>query len=76
MRIFTGVEVTGIDLHDGQVESVETDAGSIDTELVIAGAGPWSGHVWRMLSMWPSKMSGREDRVPRTPESSVSPDQA
>ena len=32
VRIFEGVEVTGIDLHDGRVDSVETSAGSIRTE--------------------------------------------
>src|SRR5438105_13817575 len=31
VRIFEGVEVTGFDLHDGLVQSVETDRGSIDT---------------------------------------------
>src|SRR5947208_6931236 len=49
VRIFEGVEVTGIDLHDGLVRSVETCAGSIETELLVAGAGPWSGQVRRMV---------------------------
>jgi methylglutamate dehydrogenase subunit A len=51
VRIFEGVEVTGIDLHDGLVDSVETTAGSIRPGLFVAGAGPWSGHVWRMLGL-------------------------
>ena len=53
VRIFEGVEVTGFDLHDGVVQSVETDRGSIATELFVAGAGPWGGHVWRMLGLPP-----------------------
>src|SRR5919201_4095368 len=40
VRIFEGIEVTGFDLHDGVVQSVETDRGSIATELFVAGAGP------------------------------------
>jgi glycine/D-amino acid oxidase-like deaminating enzyme len=51
VRIFEGVEVTGFDLHDGQVAAVETDRGSIATDLFVAGAGPWGGHVWRMLGL-------------------------
>src|SRR6059058_3783805 len=33
VRILEGVEVMGIDLHDGLVHSVETSAGSIETDL-------------------------------------------
>src|SRR5919201_5909226 len=51
VRIFEGIEVTGFDLHDGVVQSVETDRGSIATELFVAGAGPWAGHVWRVLEL-------------------------
>ena len=51
VRIFEGVEVTGFDIHDGVVQSVETDQGSIDCEVVVIGAGPWSGHMWRMLGL-------------------------
>src|SRR5690349_16946820 len=40
VRIFEGVEVTGFDIHDGVVQSVETDQGSIDCEVVVIGAGP------------------------------------
>jgi glycine/D-amino acid oxidase-like deaminating enzyme len=62
VRIFEGVEVTGIDLHDGLVQSVETSAGSIDTELLVAGAGPWSGHVWRMLGLPPEVKVARKEQ--------------
>src|SRR5438270_1596894 len=60
VRIFQGVEVTGIDLHDGLVHSVETSAGSIETDLLVVGAGPWSGHVWRMLGLPPEVTVARE----------------
>src|SRR5919204_900722 len=59
VRILEGVEVTGIDLHDGLVETVETSAGPIETELLVVGAGPWAGHVWRLLGL-PSEV-----RIPR-----------
>ena len=61
VRIFEGIEVTGIDLHDGLVQSVETSAGSIETELLIVGAGPWSGHVWRMLGLPPEVRVARKE---------------
>jgi glycine/D-amino acid oxidase-like deaminating enzyme len=51
VQILEGVEVTGIDLHDGLVQSVETSHGSIATEFLIVGAGPWGGHIWRMLGL-------------------------
>jgi methylglutamate dehydrogenase subunit A len=53
VRIFEGVEVTGFDIRDGRVHAVETDRGSIETDLFVAGAGPWGGHVWRMLGLPP-----------------------
>lgn len=51
VRIFEGVEVIGIELHDGIVRAVETPAGTIATDLLVAGPGPWAGHVWRMLDL-------------------------
>ena len=62
VRIFEGVEVMGIDLHDGLVHSVETSAGSIETDLLVVGAGPWSGHVWRMLGLPPEVKVARKDK--------------
>src|SRR5919201_599253 len=53
VRIFEGVEATGIDLHDGSVHAVETDHGTVETDLFVAGAGPWGGHVWGMLGLPP-----------------------
>src|SRR5689334_100384 len=37
VRILEGVEVTGLDLHAGEVQTVETSAGSIRTEFFVAG---------------------------------------
>jgi methylglutamate dehydrogenase subunit A len=51
VTVLEGVEVTGVDLHDGLVQSVETTQGSIETELLVVGAGPWSGHMWKMLGL-------------------------
>jgi glycine/D-amino acid oxidase-like deaminating enzyme len=62
VRILEGVEVTGIDLHDGLVQSVETPEGSIETELLVVGAGPWSGHAWRMLGLPSEVRVARKDK--------------
>jgi len=51
VRVYEGVEVVGLDLHDGHVAAVETDRGTIATDLFVTGAGPWGGHVWRMLGL-------------------------
>lgn len=62
VRIYEGVEVTGIDLHEGLVSAVETTAGSVETEVFVAGPGPWSGQVWRMLDLPEEVRVGRKDK--------------
>src|SRR3982074_3507216 len=47
-RLKEGVEVTGIDLASGRVQSVRTTAGDIATRLVINCAGPWAASIGRM----------------------------
>jgi sarcosine oxidase subunit beta len=36
---------TGIDVRDGRVTGVRTDAGTIRTDTVVCAAGPWSAEV-------------------------------
>ena len=62
VRIFTGVEVTGFDVDDERVTAVETDHGTIETDFFVAGAGPWGGHVWRMLGLPPEVRVARKDK--------------
>src|SRR5690349_10580290 len=61
VRIFTGVEVTGCDVDDERVRAVETDQGTIETDFFVAGAGPWGGHVWRMLGLPPEVRVARKE---------------
>ena len=49
VRRVYGVEVTGYDIADGAVRSVETSAGSINCEQVIIGAGAWTPTHWEWL---------------------------
>ena len=51
VRIYEGVEVTGIDLHGDEVHAIETSAGTIETDFFVAGPGPWSASAWRMLDL-------------------------
>jgi methylglutamate dehydrogenase subunit A len=62
VRIYEGVEVTGIDLHDGVVGAVETTAGAVATDVFVAGPGPWSGDVWRMLDLPEEVRVTRKDK--------------
>jgi glycine/D-amino acid oxidase-like deaminating enzyme len=62
VRIFEGVEVTGFDIADGRVRAVETDHGTIATDCFVAGAGPWGGHVWRMLGLPPEVRVARKEQ--------------
>ena len=59
VRILEGVEVTGIDLRGDEVHAVETSDGTVETDLFVAGPGPWAERVWRMLDL------PLEVRVPR-----------
>ena len=49
--VFTGVEVTGIDVQNGRILSVETSAGKIITPMVVNAAGPWAGLIGRMAGV-------------------------
>ena len=52
VTIITGVEVTGFKQDaSGSIQAVETNQGSIDTDYVIIGAGPWAKQFWDMLEM-------------------------
>ena len=50
-EVFTGVEVTGIDVQNGRILSVETSVGKINTPLVVNAAGPWAGLIGRMAGV-------------------------
>jgi methylglutamate dehydrogenase subunit A len=53
VKIYEDVEVIGLDLHAGEVRAVNTTQGTIATDCFVAGPGPWSGDVWRMLDLPP-----------------------
>lgn len=51
VEIETGVEVTGIKVVAGRITSVETDKGSISTDIVVNTAGPYSQLVGAMAGI-------------------------
>jgi sarcosine oxidase subunit beta len=48
---FTRAEVTGIRVHGGEVEAVETTQGVIQTRAVLNAAGPWAGVMGEMAGV-------------------------
>ncbi|MST31939.1 FAD-dependent oxidoreductase [Acidimicrobiaceae bacterium USS-CC1] len=48
LTVVGNVEVLGIDVADGRVQAVRTDAGTIRTERVVVCCGVWSPRVARM----------------------------
>ena len=48
VRILTGVAVTGLRVDGGAVTALETDRGTIETDYVIAGVGPWVRSIWQI----------------------------
>ena len=52
VQILSGVEVTGFEANgDGSVTRVITNRGSISTEYVILGVGPWIKNLWEKLGL-------------------------
>ena len=49
VRVISGVEVTDYNIQAGQVKSVVTNQGEINTDLVIWGLGAWTPKHWGML---------------------------
>ncbi|MCJ7660253.1 MAG: FAD-binding oxidoreductase [Anaerolineales bacterium] len=48
---YTDVNVTGINVANGKVTSIETDHGSISTPIVVNAAGPWAAIIGQMASV-------------------------
>ncbi len=48
LTIAASVEVTGIDVVDGQIRGVRTDHGDIATDTVVIACGVWSPRIARM----------------------------
>jgi glycine cleavage system aminomethyltransferase T/glycine/D-amino acid oxidase-like deaminating enzyme len=48
LTVAASVEVTGIDVEHGRVRRVHTDAGTIETDVVVVACGVWSPRIARM----------------------------
>lgn len=59
VQVLSGVEVTGFEMRGGAVAAVQTNQGTIQTEQVVIGAGPWSKNIWTMLGL-PNKIDIRK----------------
>lgn len=68
------VEVTGISLEAGEIISVETTRGKIDTPCVINAAGPWAGEVGRLVGLNIPITPLRRQMLTTTPLPSIPPD--
>ncbi len=51
VRIVMGVRVTGFRRSGEAVTAVETDRGTIETDAVVVGVGPWVKSIWDMLDL-------------------------
>ena len=50
-RLYQNTAVTGMRVVDGRVSSVETTAGAIETDMVVAAAGPQTGLLADMVGV-------------------------
>jgi glycine/D-amino acid oxidase-like deaminating enzyme len=58
VRVFSGTEVTGFDMPNGEVGAVRTTRGTVETEQVVVAVGPWIKSLWAMLGL-PEKVDVR-----------------
>ena len=59
VTILGNVEVTGVDFSGSSISALETNRGTIQTEYVVVGAGPWVNTFWKMLDL-PSKINVKD----------------
>jgi sarcosine oxidase subunit beta len=70
----TEVEVTGIEVEGGKVESVQTHRGRIAVRSVVNAAGPWSAPIGRMAGVEVPVVPLRRQWLTTTPLPQVPPD--
>ncbi len=69
LACYEGVGATRIRLSGDRVTGVETDAGKIQTELVINAAGPWGRHIGLSAGLnYSVRWSRESDLVMRLPQ--------
>lgn len=51
VETLSGVEVTGIDLQGGEIASVITSQGTVQTPILINTAGPWAARIGQMAGV-------------------------
>ena len=59
VTILGNVEVTGVHFSGSSISALETNRGTIQTEYVVVGAGPWVNTFWKMLDL-PSKINVKD----------------
>ncbi len=55
VTILGNVEVTGVQFSGNSISAVETNSGTIQTDYVVVGAGPWVNTFWKMINL-PSRI--------------------
>lgn len=64
VRILAGVQVAGFGYSGNAISSVLTDQGTIHTDHVVVGVGPWIRSIWEMLDLPKSiSIKGRDGRL-------------
>ena len=59
VTITGNVEVTGVEFSGKAISAVITNRGTIQTDYVVVGAGPWINTFWKMLDL-PSKIKVKD----------------
>jgi sarcosine oxidase subunit beta len=50
-NVYTDITVTGVNIANGKIKSVETNHGTISTSVVVNAAGPWSAIIGQMAGV-------------------------
>lgn len=67
VQIYGGVEVTGFERSNNEIQAVITDQGRIACDYVIAAPGPWAKQLWEMLEMPGTLEVNRDGEVTEDP---------
>jgi len=70
----TDVTVTGVNVANGKVKSVETDQGTISTWVVVNAAGPWAAIIGQMAGVPIPVTPVRRQWLTTTPIPEIPPD--